>query len=131
MERGGARSPQHERKPLHQLVDGDPPAAERRRHVVITTADDGEPGEDGGALGADAGQHLLPEVVEHEVGPGVGGELGQGRPPTGGRQELGCDPAGAGEGGQLLLVEHEVGLADADELPAGGQAPEWHRGRVA
>ena len=109
--------PLHEWHRGHDVRDGDRFAGDRGRKSVVAAARDGEPGEEGRALGPDVGEHLLPQVLRHQVLAHARRELGERRPSATAAEDSHVDLSCFGERLKLVVVEDEVGFPDPRQLP--------------
>ena len=121
----------HQGQPGDELLDADRHARESGCHVVPAAAGGSKASEELGSIFVQTREDLVPQVVEDEVGPGVGGELGKRRPPACGREQVHVDATGRRERLQLCGVEHEVGLLQPHELTGSRQPTHGGRWYVA
>jgi hypothetical protein len=110
------RRGRHQRQVDGQVGHVGGPSEDGGGQGVVDGPDLGQQGEVTAAVGSDAAQHLLPQVVGLDPGTGRGRQLGQRRPPAAGGHLVGGHlPLGV-ELGQLLGGEQQVGLAQPQQV---------------
>ncbi len=100
-----------------------------RGNLVVAAADNREAGQRTCPPRPDPGQDFLPQIVEDKIRSGARSEFGECRPATCRLQERWIDPPRNRERPEFVVIEHQVGLAHPDELPAGRETRGRNRHR--